>query len=173
MNRICGLRCDTRNAIQYERGWWLRSVLPSVAGVRNPAGAGMVEHAADYPWSSAAAHCGLCTDALLSNEFSAKGVIDDWAAWLRNEEDEDAVTRIRRQTNSGRPCGTSAFLTRLESLLSRVLAQTDAATRGNRQGKKWGNLQSPFLRLYCDYFVCTIVGNLCISEGISGSRRSQ
>lgn len=88
---------------------------------RNPVRAGMVEHAEDYPWSSAAAHCGLRADALLSDEFPVKGVVEDWAAWLRNEEDEDAVTRIRRQTHTGRPCGAPAFLTRLGSLLHRDL----------------------------------------------------
>jgi putative transposase len=96
---------------------------------RNPVRAGVVTRAEEYPWSSAAAHCGSCTDALLSNESPGKGVIDDWAAWLRNEEDEDAVNRIRRQTHTGRPCGTPAFLTRLESLLSRVLGP-------NRRGRK-------------------------------------
>lgn len=88
---------------------------------RNPVRAGMVEHAEDYPWSSAAAHCGLRADALISDEFPVKGVVEDWAAWLRNEEDEDAVTRIRRQTHTGRPCGAPAFLTRLGSLLHRDL----------------------------------------------------
>ncbi len=88
---------------------------------RNPVRAGVVEHAEDYPWSSAAAHCGLRADALLSDEFPVKGVVEDWAAWLRNEEDEDAVTRIRRQTHTGRPCGAPAFLTRLGSLLHRDL----------------------------------------------------
>jgi hypothetical protein len=61
-------------------------------------------------------------DALLSDAFPVKGVIDDWAAWLRGEEDEDAVvTRIRRQTHTGRPCGAPAFLAGLESLLHRDL----------------------------------------------------
>jgi putative transposase len=88
---------------------------------RNPVRAGMVKHAEDYPWSSAAAHCGLRADALLSDAFPVKGVIDDWAAWLRGDEDEDAITHIRRQTHTGRPCGTPAFLACLESLLHRNL----------------------------------------------------
>ncbi len=50
---------------------------------RNPVRAGMVDRAEDFAWSSAAARCGLCTDALLSNEFAAKGVVDDWATWQR------------------------------------------------------------------------------------------
>ncbi|GMV91386.1 MAG: hypothetical protein AMXMBFR82_11640 [Candidatus Hydrogenedentota bacterium] len=54
----------------------------------------------------ARAHCGLATDTLLLKEFPPPGVIGDWAEWLRVEEDPDAVDRIRRQTNTGRPCVT-------------------------------------------------------------------
>jgi len=71
----------------------------------------------------------LCADALLSKEFPAKGDIDDWATWLRNWEDEHAVSLTRRQMHTGRPCGTPAWLTRLESLLGRVLSP-------NRRGGK-------------------------------------
>jgi putative transposase len=41
---------------------------------RNPVRAGMVEHAEDYLWSSAAAHCGLRDDILLDADFPPSGV---------------------------------------------------------------------------------------------------
>ncbi len=59
----------------------------------------------------------------------AKRSEDGSALGLCNEEDEDAVTRIRRQTHTGRPCGTPAFLTRLESLLGRIVGP-------NQRGRK-------------------------------------
>ena len=87
---------------------------------RNPVRAGMVERAQAYPWSSAAAHCGLRDDALLSHDFPPKGVIEDWADWLHDEpEDDEAGERIRRHTRTGRPCGSSTFLDQLEQLLAR------------------------------------------------------
>jgi len=64
---------------------------------RNPVAAGLVEHAADYCWSSAAAHCGVRSDALLTAEFPPHGGIDDWFAWLAQPEEEELVARIRKE----------------------------------------------------------------------------
>ena len=88
---------------------------------RNPVTAGLVEHAEDFCWSSAAAHCGLRSDALLSAEFPPPGVIEDWSAWLAQPEDEDLVARIRIETNTGRPCGDAAFLDQIEGILKRTV----------------------------------------------------
>lgn len=89
----------------------------------NPVRAGMVERAEQYPWSSASAHCGVRQDAvLLPHDFPPAGVITDWADWLHEERSDDETgKRIRRQTHTGRPCGSSEFLDRLEHLLQRVL----------------------------------------------------
>ena len=88
---------------------------------RNPVRAGMVEQPEAYRWSSAAAHCGLREDALLSKEFPPKGVVADWSEWLAEGEDEKTTGLIRRQTRTGRPCGAPKFLDQLEGLLKRVL----------------------------------------------------
>ena len=86
---------------------------------RNPVTAGLVEHAADYRWSSAAVHCGVRYDALLSGEFPPSGVITDWLAWLAQPEEEELVARIRKETSTGRPCGDAAFLDQIETQLNR------------------------------------------------------
>jgi len=88
---------------------------------RNPVRAGLMEKAEDYPWSSAAAHCGIRHDAVLSKEFPPPGVVSDWAHWLTNEDDADAQ-RLRTCTRVGRPCGNASFVARLESLLDRALS---------------------------------------------------
>ena len=89
---------------------------------RNPVRAGMVARAEEYPWSSAAAHCGRRDTGVLSTEFPPSGVIEDWSEWLNAGCDEDeAYAYIRRQTRTGRPCGSSKFLDRLEALLARSL----------------------------------------------------
>ena len=88
---------------------------------RNPVRAGMVGRAEEYAWSSAATHCGLRREVLLSNEFPRPGVIENWAEWLAQGEDEESTERIRRQTLTGRPCGSAQFLTQLEGLVRRTL----------------------------------------------------
>ncbi len=89
----------------------------------NPVRAALVERAEAYRWSSAAAHCGLREDAVLSTAFPPTGVIGDWAAWLQEplEDEDETYTTLRRQTHTGRPCGSSKFLDQLEQLLSRIL----------------------------------------------------
>jgi putative transposase len=88
---------------------------------RNPVRAGMVQRAEDYPWSSAAAHCGHTQDALLSDPCGLVERVPDWSAWLAGEEDQTAVELIRKSTRTGRPAGGEAFLDKLERLLGRRL----------------------------------------------------
>lgn len=102
----------------------------------NPVRAGMTERAEDYPWSSAAAHCGLRRDPVLSPSLPLIDDIPDWRAWLREpfEADEEAFTDIRRHTHTGRPCGGAAFLDRLENLVGRPLRPKP---RGPKRGAKY------------------------------------
>jgi putative transposase len=88
---------------------------------RNPVRAGMVQVAEGYPWSSAAARCGQRTEPFLSDPFGMGEVIEDWAAWLREPEDEATVTALRDHTHTGRPLGSEGFLTALEEQLGRIL----------------------------------------------------
>lgn len=96
---------------------------------RNPVRARLVERAEDYPWSSAAAHCGLRNDVLLAKQFPPEGIVEDWQEWLRNEEDSATVKTIRRHTGTGRPCGSPSFVAKLEASLGRVL-------RPQKRGRK-------------------------------------
>jgi len=45
------------------------------------------------------------------------------------DEDASESMAVRRQTNSGRPCGSSAFMERIEALLGRVV-------RPRKRGRK-------------------------------------
>jgi len=59
---------------------------------------------------------------VLLDEFPPKGVIEDWSDWLHEEgKDDEAEERIRRQTRTGRPCGSSSFLDPIEYLLHRTV----------------------------------------------------
>lgn len=86
---------------------------------RNPVRAGLVERAEDWPWSSAAAHCGLRDDPLLS-PVQMPWPVPDWSEYLQDENEAD-VTAIRLKTRTGRPFGGKQFLEKLESTLGRIL----------------------------------------------------
>lgn len=87
----------------------------------NPVRAGLAERAESYPWSSAAAHCRLKADALISGELPSARSVVNWSQWLASGEDEDTVNRIRANTHVGRPCGTPAFIEAMELALGRTL----------------------------------------------------
>src|SRR5690606_33572303 len=101
----------------------------------NPLRAGMTERAETYPWSSAAAHCNQRPDPLLAADFPPPGVIEDWAEWLHEGESHEMVNHLRRNTQSGRPFGASAFLSRVEHLLGRSL-------RPKKRGRKPAHAKS-------------------------------
>ena len=85
----------------------------------NPVRAGLVSRAEDYPWSSAAAHCGLRHDPLLSNDLPIKELISDWAAWLAVPNAPEQDQMLRERTESGYPCGSDQFVIDLEQRLGR------------------------------------------------------
>ena len=89
---------------------------------RNPVRAGLVRRAEDYRWSSAAGHCGLRNDPLLSGELELSDHVDDWRGWL-GDEDDAVVEALRQCTRTGRPFGPPTFVSRLENLLGRKLTK--------------------------------------------------
>jgi len=88
---------------------------------QNPVRAGLVERAQDYPWSSAAAHCGIRPDPLVPDAAARAATIGDWPAWLREDEDDTLANTLRCHTRTGHPLGDEAFLTHLETLLGRTV----------------------------------------------------
>ena len=88
---------------------------------RNPVRAGLVTRAEDYAWSSAAAHCGLREDAVLSPGLPFLDSIPDWSAYLSGQEKGEDLEFIRERTSTGRPCASDEFARELESKLGRPL----------------------------------------------------
>jgi len=99
---------------------------------RNPVRAGIVPRAEDYTWSSAAGHCGLAADQLLSGDLEQADHVGNWRAWLLDEDDQ-AVRMLRERTRTGRPCGPAEFVERLEKLVGRPLT---ARKRGRKPKPK-------------------------------------
>ena len=91
---------------------------------RNPVRAKLVRKAERYPWSSAAGHCGLRSDGVITaksywqKQFVAIG---DWSSWLAEGEDPEQRETLRRHIEKGLPCGKASFIRKLERLAGRSL----------------------------------------------------
>ncbi|MGR9108384.1 MAG: transposase [Gammaproteobacteria bacterium] len=91
---------------------------------RNPVRAKMASKAEDYRWSSAAAHCGLTEDCLLSRRTAWQHQRQqnvDWSTWLAEADEPQALEVLRRNVEKGLPCGTASFIRRLEKIAGRIL----------------------------------------------------
>ncbi len=90
----------------------------------NPVRAGIVERPEQWPWSSAAAHCGLAaSDAVLEVErWKRRWTAGEWRHFLGQPESASELAALRRFTHTGRPLGSPRFVTELEASMSRALA---------------------------------------------------
>ena len=90
---------------------------------RNPVRARIVRRAENYAWSSAAAHCGMREDPILSRLPRGRPAKSEaWSAWLAEGEDPKMLAKLRLCTRTGRPAGGKRFIAELEARLGRRLA---------------------------------------------------
>ena len=90
---------------------------------RNPVRAKMVRKAENYPWSSAASHCGLRSDPVLTSKLSSRrqfAGVGNWSAWLAKGDEPEQLDVLRRHVEKGLPCGGTKFIQRLEKLTGRA-----------------------------------------------------
>jgi putative transposase len=91
---------------------------------RNPVRARMVRRAENYRWSSAAAHCGLRADSVLTKDpewFKQFKSVGDWAKWLGEGERPEQLEVLRRHVERGLPCGAERFIRKLERQAKQLL----------------------------------------------------
>jgi putative transposase len=90
---------------------------------RNPIRAGLAESADLYRWSSASAHLtGHDPRNILNMQFwQDRGAAEDWRSLLATPEELLAVRRLQRATFTGRPVGSTGFITQLEIQLARTM----------------------------------------------------
>jgi putative transposase len=90
---------------------------------RNPVRAKAVHQAWEYAWSSARHHIAGEADALLNEPDWLLAELGEqkYRNYLRDEAEEVAL-EIRRTTATGRPLGSAAFTSALESRLDRVIS---------------------------------------------------
>jgi putative transposase len=96
---------------------------------RNAVRAGLVERAEDYEWSSARSRCGFREDELLVKNLPLLSDIGNWAEWLAGGNDSSLEHKIRRNTDTGWPCGSEEFIDACEEKTGRIL-------RPQRVGRK-------------------------------------
>jgi putative transposase len=92
---------------------------------RNPVRARIVRKTERYPWSSAAAHCGLKKDTILTNKPQWRRQLNqfrNWSRWLAQGEEPEQLDTLRRHVHKGLPCGSKTFIRKLERLTDRVLS---------------------------------------------------
>jgi len=88
---------------------------------RNPVRAGLVRHAADYPWSSARPHLtGEDEQDILDLEWWRREARMDWSEVLKQQPAETCFS-LRSCTYAGKPFGPDSFVSEL----------------GERFGRKW------------------------------------
>ena len=91
---------------------------------RNPVRARIVRKAENYRWSSAAGHCGLIDDPVLTRKATWKrqfAGIGDWSAWLAEGDEPQEMEVLRRNVEKGLPCSAPKFIQMLEKLTGRDL----------------------------------------------------
>jgi putative transposase len=90
----------------------------------NPLRAGMVKKPWDYPWSSAAVHCGknAAPSWLDTSGWDHEITFDAWIATLRAFlHDDTASAAIRCNTYNGLPLGSESFVSMIEQRLGRTV----------------------------------------------------
>ena len=113
---------------------------------RNPVRAGLVRRAEEYPWSSAAARCGLRSDTLISDDLPFLGEIKDWSGWLSGVESQEELRKIRECTERCYPLASEDFVRQIEQ----QSGYRFPAVRGNRKrtGDEGSDPSSPGLPLW-------------------------
>jgi putative transposase len=109
----------------------------------NPVRASLVTRAPDWPWSSAAVHCGTASVApwLDMDFWGRRWSTDDWRAYLQAPQDESSLVAIRDSTYSGRPLGSPEFTRALEREADRPLTPQK---RGPKRRPEPGSEQGIF-----------------------------
>jgi putative transposase len=87
----------------------------------NPVRAGLVTKPGDWRWSSARTHLAGKADGLVSME-EVLTLTGDFAEFLGQPPDVEAVATLRKSYSTGRPVGAEAWVSGLEATAKRQLA---------------------------------------------------
>ncbi len=103
---------------------------------RNPVRAGMVEQAAEYRWSSAAAHLGgVDSIGILDMEWWRREAPGNWREALKNQ-DAEAESGLRSCTYAGRPFAEEGFVSQMAEKFGRSWTRGRPRKDGNSKPGK-------------------------------------
>jgi putative transposase len=109
----------------------------------NPVRSSIVASPQDWPWSSAAAHCGAAAAGwwLSMDTWGRRWSSGDWHAYLLGTQHESSLKAIRDSTYSGRPLGSVEFTRALEKQVHRPLTRQKPGPKKRSQS---GERQATF-----------------------------
>ena len=87
----------------------------------NPVRAKLVKDPADWEWSSAKLHINKQQGILSLQEVNNFIKIPNWKEYLSLNNNEKMISKIRRDTLTGKPSGEIKFVQKIEELLKRQL----------------------------------------------------
>ncbi len=89
----------------------------------NPVRAGMAPEAAEWRWSSAAAHCGGSAPhaGLEMERWRKRWTVAEWRQHLASADSAGDVATLRQYTHRGRPLGSKTLVADLEHSTLRAL----------------------------------------------------
>ena len=111
---------------------------------QNPLREGLVRHAWEYPWSSAAAHVTESGDKSLSKDgcelldmsyWRQISSLVDWRGALEKVQAKAQLESIRCNTHTGRPLAPDAFISKLEKLLNKRLRPLPIGRPEGKRGR--------------------------------------
>lgn len=94
----------------------------------NPVRSGLVKKPQQWPWSSSRGNLCLVDDPLIPKR-GALDIVPAWGEYLSTMENESALSKLRRQTGTGRPSGDPAFINEIESITGRRVRRRAAGRR--------------------------------------------
>jgi putative transposase len=101
----------------------------------NPVKAGIVKMPEDWAWSSASAHISRTDDKLVKVAPLLKLVTDEWKEFLSLPISERIASEIQSHEKTGRPLGSDSFVTKLETVVGRVLKPEKAGRKLKKHNK--------------------------------------
>jgi putative transposase len=102
---------------------------------RNPVRARIVRKAEDYNWSSAKAHVFQVKDKVLT-KFHLESEIQNWRAYLQEEDKEEDLDKFKNHEKTGRPLGDERFIDKLEQITGRTLRKRKPGRPKKEAGNK-------------------------------------
>ena len=86
----------------------------------NPVRARIVKCPEEWKWSSARAHLGKTTNSILELDDAKKYMdVGDWRKYLSQREEALITAKLKTNTSSGKPLGSSTFIAKMEEFLGR------------------------------------------------------